>query len=135
MGQPSKLPSPGSNKQRILGVEDEPIVGLSLKCHLQSLGFSVTVVSSGSDALAEVAKELPHFMLMDIRIKGEIDGVETAKLIRMRHEIPFAFVTAYSDEAYREKIATSGACAVLEKPYTQTQLEAVVFRACGGGGQ
>lgn len=107
----------------ILVVEDEPIVGLSLKHYLQDKGFEVAVVVSGAEALAEVQRRVPGLVLMDVKIKGPIDGVETARRILAQHAVRIVFVTAYKDAALSEAIHSLGVEAILEKPYTNEQLD------------
>jgi len=84
---------------QILVVEDESIVAKDLARRLQDRGYAVpVVVSSGADAIQKAAETRPGLILMDIHLRGEIDGVEAAAQIRARFDIPVIYLTAYADE-------------------------------------
>jgi PAS domain S-box-containing protein len=86
-------------KRKILIVEDEVVVGIDLQAKLTKLGFEVTkVVRHGEKALDAAARENPDLVLMDIRLKGVMDGIEAAALIWNRLGIPVVFLTAYADD-------------------------------------
>ncbi len=90
-------------KARILIVEDEAIIAMEIESQLQNLGYEVTsIVDTGKKAIAKAESDKPDLILMDIRIKGKTDGIDTAAEIRNRFEIPVVFSTAYLDE---ERIA------------------------------
>src|ERR1700687_382156 len=83
---------------RILIVEDEAITPEALRDILTELGYTVTgVVSSGPDAIARAERDAPDLALMDIRIKGEMDGTETARVLRQRFNLPVVYLTAHAD--------------------------------------
>ena len=76
-------------KTKILIVEDEVLVAKDLQHTLQNLGYDVSAaVSSGRKAIEAVEKEKPDLILMDIVLQGEMDGIETAKQIRSRFNVP-----------------------------------------------
>ena len=84
---------------KILVVEDEGIVAMHLKNRLKSLGYAVSaVVFSGEEAIKKAAETHPDLVLMDIRLKGEMDGIEAAEQIRVRFNIPVVYLTAYTDD-------------------------------------
>ncbi len=87
------------DKAKILIVEDESIVALNIKNRLEELGYAVVaMLNSGEAALQVVAHNRPDLVLMDIKLKGTVDGIEAAALIRRRFQIPVVYLTAYSDE-------------------------------------
>jgi PAS domain S-box-containing protein len=89
-----------SDRERpvILVVEDESIVALDVANTLQSLGYTVlSPVDSGEKALEILEEQHADLVLLDIRLKGELDGIETAERIRQRSSIPFVFLTTFSD--------------------------------------
>jgi len=89
-------------KARILIVEDEVIIAMEIELCLQSLGYEViSIVDTGEKAIVKAEVDKPDLILMDIRIKGEMDGIDTAEVIRKRFGIPVIFSTAYCD---RERI-------------------------------
>ncbi|MBN1875547.1 MAG: PAS domain S-box protein [Anaerolineae bacterium] len=85
---------------RILIVEDEGIIAISMKRRLQSLEYEVVdAVSTGEAAIQRASELLPDLVLMDITLKGEIDGIQAARRIRERFNIPVVYMTAYADPA------------------------------------
>lgn len=88
------------NPVSILIVEDELIVAESLALDLKRKGYAIAgIVSSGEAAIAAMRPMQPDLILMDIMIKGALDGIETSKAIRQRQPIPIIFITAFSDGA------------------------------------
>lgn len=86
-------------RARILIVEDESIVALNIKNRLEALGYSVVATtSSGESAIQIVQENRPDLVLMDIKLRGVIDGIEAATHIWNRFQIPVVYLTAYSDE-------------------------------------
>ena len=82
-------------KVKILIVEDEKIAAEDLKRTLEYLEYSVTsVVSSGMEAVKAAETNKPDLILMDIKIKGEMDGIEAAKQIHALFDIPVVYITA-----------------------------------------
>jgi CheY-like chemotaxis protein len=79
-------------------VEDESISTEDLEEVLKDLGYQVSAeVSSGEEALREAERNRPDLVLMDIRIKGEMDGTEAARLLRDRFDVPVVYLTAHAD--------------------------------------
>jgi two-component system, response regulator PdtaR len=84
--------------KKILIVEDEPLIGLMLAENVKELGCQVTrVVTSGEAAVREVQSERPDGILMDISLGGQMDGIETARVIKAEKDIPVLFFTGYQD--------------------------------------
>ena len=80
---------------KILIVEDERIVALSIQNKLERLGYTVTAnVASAEAAIASIVPNLPHLVLMDIKLKGKIDGIEAAAQIRKNFQLPIVYLTA-----------------------------------------
>lgn len=88
------------DQSRVLIVEDERIVALDISDRLQRAGYEVMpAVSSGEAAINScLAEKPPHLLLMDIRLDGELDGIDTASKLREIGHFPVVFLTAYSDE-------------------------------------
>ncbi|MCA9909262.1 MAG: response regulator, partial [Anaerolineae bacterium] len=85
---------------RILIVEDESIVALEMKMSLRRLGHEVVgMATSGRDAVYLASLHRPSLILMDIRLRGELDGIQAAELIRAEMETILIFVTGQADEA------------------------------------
>lgn len=108
---------------KIMVVEDERITARDIKKSLETLDYTVAaVVSTGEDAIEKAALEQPDLVLMDIVLKGEIDGIEAANKIRDRYNIPVIFLTAYSDDSTLERAGSSEPFGYLLKPFEDREL-------------
>ena len=115
---------------RIMVVEDERIVALHIRQQLEKLGYEVpSVVSSGEQALQSIDKERPDLILMDIRIDGSIDGIETASRVPPEYKIPVVYLTAYSEEATLNRAKTTTPHGYLLKPFSERELHATIQMA------
>jgi CheY-like chemotaxis protein len=82
----------------ILIVEDEAILAMEYQRCMRELGYpAVEHVFDAESALAAVERCLPKLILLDIKLRGEIDGIEVAEVIRRRHDVPIVFITSYAD--------------------------------------
>ena len=114
---------------RIMIVEDEQITATDIEDILTHLGHHVVaVVTSGAAALAEADAERPDLILMDIRIKGNMDGIEAARKIRERFDIPSIFLTAHADDATLDRAKLSEPLGYIVKPFTKATLEEKVLK-------
>jgi PAS domain S-box-containing protein len=105
-------------KARILIVEDESIVALDMRNQLTELGYEIVgMAASGEDAIASAVGSQPDLVLMDIRLKGEMDGVEAAARIRSVCDIPIIFITAYADEKTLARAKVTQAFGYILKPF------------------
>ncbi len=112
---------------KILIVEDERVVAMALEDTLISLGHSVCgLVNSGDQALKVASSTLPDLVMMDIKIKGSMDGVETAKKLREYHGIPVIFLTAYADQEILKRAKLTEPLGYLLKPFKSMVLRSVV---------
>ncbi len=128
MREPATTP-PEADKSgtRILIVEDEAIVALDLQMQLQDMGYTVCgVADNGADAVERALSLRPNLILMDIVLKGEMDGVEAATRIGHALQVPVIFLTAYSDSATVDRAVQSGSYGYLTKPFRAQELGAVV---------
>jgi CheY-like chemotaxis protein len=95
---------------KILIVEDEAVIARDIQATLRELGYLVPPpVASGEEALQAVAIGSPDLVLMDIRIQGDVDGIETAARIRELHGTPVVYLTSHSDEATVTRAKATGA--------------------------
>ena len=120
-------------RMRVLIVEDELIVAMDIKNTLARLGHTVTdSVSSSADALAAVAQTRPDLVLMDILLRDSPDGIETARLIRERYDIPVVYLTAYADQTTLERAKLTEPYGYILKPFQErdlhTSIEIAVFK-------
>lgn len=111
----------------ILIVEDEAIVAMDLQEQLQEMGYTVCAVAdNGLAAIAIAWERRPNLVLMDIVIKGDMDGIEAARQIWRGLHIPVIFLTAYSDRATVERAAHSAPYGYLTKPFQANELRAAI---------
>jgi signal transduction histidine kinase len=115
------------NALRILIVEDELLIARSLARKLQGLGYTVVdIVSSGEAAIQSAEQLKPDIILMDIVIKGEVDGIETAAIIRKQLAIPVVFVTAYADDDTLNRAEKTGSYGYILKPFKEREINATI---------
>jgi CheY-like chemotaxis protein len=110
--------------QKILIVEDELIVAENLRLVLTGMGYEVPLPAGSSGEALERAAELhPDLILMDIVLEGSpMDGIETAKKIGQRMDVPVIFVTAYSDKKTLQRVKGTGPYAYILKPFNEREL-------------
>ncbi|HSV69690.1 MAG TPA: response regulator [Methylibium sp.] len=115
------------DKTRVFVVEDEAIIAADLCQRLQALGFEVVgSVGHGERALALIPPARPDLVLMDIVIKGPINGIETARRLRMAQDIPVVFLTSHADaDTVRRAVDTNPFGYVL-KPYNERELQVAI---------
>ena len=117
-------------KTRILVVEDEGLIARDLENMVINLGYEVCgVASSGEEAIAQAEKHHPNLVLMDIILKGEMDGVEAAERIREQFSIPVIYLTAHTDENTFERAKVTEPLGYTLKPVEQKELLTVIEMA------
>src|SRR5512138_3183451 len=105
-------------KTRIMIVEDEGLVAMQIKETLETLGYEVpTVVHSGEEAVLKISGTEPDLILMDIHLKGEMNGIQAAKRIRASLEVPVVYLTAYSDPETLKMAELTDPYGYVLKPY------------------
>jgi PAS domain S-box-containing protein len=115
-------------------VEDEYIVALDIKSFLERSGYSITgVYPSGEDLLESFAKKRPDLILMDIKLRGKLDGVETARLVHERYRTPVVLLTAFADDETIARAKITQPFGYLIKPFEERELkisiEIALYRA------
>jgi len=119
---------------KALVVEDEAIAAMAISLMLESIGITVVGVAvSGREAMDLAVEYLPDVILMDVRLKGEISGIDSAKAIQSRLRIPIIFTTAYSAEELRETCDVDNGFLFVTKPIREDELAQAVSAACGQG--
>ena len=114
----------------ILIVEDEALIAKTLARKLKRLGYIVNAIVSSSDAaIKEVNEQQPDLILMDIAIKGDRDGIETATIIQEDFHIPVVYLTAYADEGTIERASQTTCYGYLLKPFKEKELHATLTMA------
>lgn len=121
----------------ILIVEDKSLIAESLATSLENAGYSVAAkVPSGEEALAFVEKEIPDIVLMDIHLRGDLDGIQTAEKLNTKNNIPVIYLTDFHDEETITRAKHTRPAAYLVKPYQEKELliaiEIAFFNASTG---
>jgi two-component system cell cycle sensor histidine kinase/response regulator CckA len=111
-------------RTKVLIVEDEGITALDIRTRLQKLGYTVTgVCASGEDVFRAMAEEnKPELILMDIRIKGDIDGIKVSLQVQKEYDVPVVFLTAHSDPDTIERVKRAAPYGYVSKPFHGTSL-------------
>ena len=114
---------------KILIVEDEAITALDLEGILEDLGFSVLdTADSAKSAIEALGSSTPDLILMDIKIKGDVDGIDLAKLVRSKYPtIPIIFITSFSDEHTLSRAAEINPNGYIIKPFDVDEIKKSVF--------
>lgn len=116
-----------SSERRALIVEDEVLIAEELRERLSSLGFLViAAVDSAEESIAIATKERPDLILMDIRLKGDKDGVQAAREIRQQVDVPIVYLTAYSDRLTVERAKHTEHDGFILKPYLRRELQGTI---------
>ncbi len=111
----------------ILLVEDEVITAMFMMDLLTKAGFNVSNhVTTGENAIIFAEKTNPDIILMDIRLAGEMDGIEAAEKIQTVNNIPVIFITGYDDTIYRERAENLNTLAYLVKPAPISVLKSLI---------
>lgn len=109
---------------KILIVEDEMIIGANISLQLSKLGYDVTgIVSRGEEAMAHVKQNRPDIVLMDIQLKGELDGIDTVIKMHQEVDIPVIYLTANTDDEHFERAKSTNPYAFISKPFKKLDLQ------------
>ena len=115
---------------KILVVEDEGVVARDIQSTLTSLGYDVPAIAfSGEEAVRKAEEIQPDLVLMDIVLRTDPDGVEAARQIRDRFDVPVVYLTAYADEETLQRALATGAFGYVVKPFSERQLRAAIETA------
>ncbi|MES2570642.1 MAG: SpoIIE family protein phosphatase [Verrucomicrobiota bacterium] len=114
-------------KAHILIVEDEILVARELEARLMAMGYEVDgIAGSAAEGIRMAVEKKPEIVLMDIVLKGEMDGIEAAGEIRSQMDIPSIYVTAYCDEETLERAKLTQPYGYLIKPFSESDLRATL---------
>ena len=112
---------------RILIVEDQRLIAADIENTLKKLGYVVVgSVSSGEDAISKADQLRPELVLMDVRLRGEMDGIQAAEIIRDRFNVPVVYLTAYADEETILRAKKTTPFGYLVKPFNERELRATI---------
>ena len=114
-------------KNSVLIVEDEALVALEIRENVERLGHSVVDVTDTAEGAVKLAlSKKPDLILMDVRLKGEMDGVEAASLIHKSADMPIIFLTAYSGDEILKRATITEPYGYLLKPVEEQQLATAI---------
>ncbi|MBL7817568.1 MAG: response regulator [Saprospiraceae bacterium] len=112
---------------KLLIVEDEMIIGAKISLQLSNLGYEVTgILPRGEEAILHITENAPDIVLLDINLKGKIDGIETALQIQKIADIPIIYLTANSDENTFNRAKSTRPYAFIAKPFKQLDLQRAI---------
>jgi len=115
---------------KVMVVEDEVLIGMMLAKKLRSLGYEVgNVIAKGEDAVAVAVQEQPSVILMDVTLAGEMNGIEAAKIIKSRMQIPIIIFTGYNDKFIHDQVQSVSPAAVLSKMDPVADIVAAIDKA------
>jgi CheY-like chemotaxis protein len=118
------------DNSKILIVEDEGIQAMNTKLTLLKLGFEVLPIAiSGKSAIELALKHKPDLILMDIRLRGKMDGIEAAGVIMEKSPTPIIFISAYIDQQTTKRVQKAAPAAFLEKPVDEKTLNIQIKKA------
>jgi CheY-like chemotaxis protein len=118
----------------ILLVEDERLIAKDLERRLRRLGYDVVaLVATGPDAIHQALEHRPDVVLMDIRLQGQMDGIEAATFIRTHLNIPLVYMSAYVDDETLARASATRPVGYLRKPFSERQLQITIEGALSNG--
>src|SRR4051794_34106021 len=115
-------------------VEDDPLLARALTVQVEMLGYAVIgLADTQEDAVARVLAVEPDIVVMDVNLGAGGNGLEAARALRLRTDVPIVFYTAYSDATFRQQVATLENALVLEKPVPEEELDQALSAASHWG--
>jgi DNA-binding LytR/AlgR family response regulator len=112
---------------KILIVEDEMIIGAKISLQLHALGYEVSaILPRGEDAIQHVKENKPDLVLLDISLKGKLDGLETARRLQENSSIPVIYLTASADEETFNRAKATKPYAFISKPFKKLDLQRAI---------
>ena len=117
-------------KHKVIIVEDDEITSLNLNMSLQKHGYSVAALcSNAAQAKEKIAMNRPDVVIIDISLQESSDGIELAKVVKEKHEIPFIFLTSYSDDDIISQAKLTEPYGYIVKPFDPSSLHATIQMA------
>lgn len=111
---------------RILVVEDEHLVALDILKVLARMGHHPVVAHSGEEAIRRGTATPFDLVLMDVKLRGPMDGIEAARMIRASHDVPIIYLTAYADDGTFERAQVTEPYGYVVKPFNERELTAAI---------
>ena len=119
---------------KILLVEDENVINMVTQDRVEGMGHAVCgMAATGQEAIEQAGAKQPDVVIMDITLKGKMDGIEAARRIRELFGIPVIYLTAYDDEETRKRAGTTNPVAYLLKIFEDVDLQSAIEKALRRG--
>jgi len=116
-----------TGQEKILVVEDDIIIAITIEGRLKEFGYKVVGrASTAQDAIKKTIEFEPDLVLMDIHLKGPVDGIEAAETIYGIHNIPVVYLTAFSDENTLERAQKTSPFGYIVKPFNDSTLKTTI---------
>ena len=123
----AEIGAPTASPVSILVVEDEGIVARDLQESLMRLGYQIAgVASEGGQAVSMAEQRKPELIVMDVSLRGDIDGIQAARLIQERSQVPVIFLTGHSDSATLQRAVLAGPLGYILKPFQEIELRCAI---------
>ncbi len=120
----------GKRRVQVLVVEDEAIIAMDILGMLKKIGcVDSEAVFSGEESIKRVAEHRPDLVLMDIRLRGRMDGIQAAHLIYYNYDVPVVYLTAFGDEATIDRANGSARFGYITKPFEESELLSTIRKA------
>lgn len=120
----------GKKGAQVLVVEDEAIIAMDILGMLKKMGCAGSeAVSSGEESVRKVAERRPDLVLMDIRLKGSMDGIQAGYQIFYKYDVPVVYLTAFGDDATIDRANGSARFGYLTKPFEENELKSTIRNA------
>ena len=112
---------------KILIVEDDMVIGANMSMQLTEMGFEVCgLLPRGEDVLPYIRNTRPDILLLDIQLKGKLDGIETARLVQAEFDVPIIYLTSNTDKAHFSRAKETRPRAFISKPYKNIDLQRAI---------
>jgi len=129
-GQAGPATEASTGPVQVLVVEDEAIIAMDILGMLKRMGCPASeAVFSGEESVRKVAEHRPDLVLMDIRLKGRMDGIQAAHKIYYQYDVPVVYLTAFGDEATIDRANGSARFGFLTKPFEENELQSTIRNA------
>ena len=115
------------NSPKILIVEDEPFIAENLQEMLGIFGYENTeIANSANQAIKAIKASRPDLILLDVKIKGDQDGIELGGIIKEQYKVPFVYITSYSDKDTVNRAKQTQPLGFIVKPFTKDDVYAAI---------
>jgi CheY-like chemotaxis protein len=112
---------------RIFFVEDDEIIAKVIEWRLNNLGYSVCgSAKNGVDAIALIKEKVPDLVLLDIELKGPMDGIDVGEILSSKTKIPFIYLTSHTEDSILKRAKNTGSKGYVKKPFSDDDLRVAI---------